>query len=432
MCNILNLVVDRASYYPMHSLITSYLDIIDIFRLSRVCKQTSDIYSDIQKTQWNINAQLRSYFKDVDAFRTLQGKTGTLIGGRFAFCFFRRLRKDNVLRLFVQAGENAEAIYDFLERERYSIISDKVSQDAENNSGLNRFSILQKPATQNHGPVLLSVSQTIETPLDAVLRNMLCTSQGCFLSWNKAYCLFPIATFTNQESYLMTPLRNDTATNTTLTRAVLQTEAQYGLKIKPPIWHPNANPSPDHTELGPYRCIGDKHTWTMHLDTTHIPAPQTPDLVLDMASFCITKTKEDSLATYLTLDYSLKKSCVLRYTYITAVNTETWHGVNGWHGMTGEAAYAVLKVQGKLDETTLMQLALLEPNERPTEYAAIVDDVGSANTAMGKFRVPATWVYYDEEVQRCLGEFHRDFVKRQDGSQHAGVGPRWVRGFYGD
>lgn len=57
-----------------------------------------------------------------------------------------------------------------------------------------------------------------------------------------------------------------------------------------------------YAELGPYRQLGDKHSWIQDLDTTGIsPSFQAPDIVLDQASFTIGNSRCERPASCLIL-----------------------------------------------------------------------------------------------------------------------------------
>jgi hypothetical protein len=71
----------------------------------------------MKKTQWNINTSLQPFFKDARVFRSIQGKTETLIGSEFAGKFFRRLQVKTGLELFTATAVNADTITEYLERE---------------------------------------------------------------------------------------------------------------------------------------------------------------------------------------------------------------------------------------------------------------------------------------------------------------------------
>ncbi|KAI4626902.1 uncharacterized protein J4E87_004243 [Alternaria ethzedia] len=117
--DLMDLVINRESRYTTHSLVTSYLGIDDIRNVQLACRKTSDLYANMKKTQWNINTSLQPFFKNTQKFRSVQAQTETLIGSKFAGKFFRRLQVKNELELFTQAGEKADALISYLEKNGY-------------------------------------------------------------------------------------------------------------------------------------------------------------------------------------------------------------------------------------------------------------------------------------------------------------------------
>jgi hypothetical protein len=136
---LMDLVINRDGYYPMHSLITSYLGIDDVRNVQLVCKKTSTLYTNMQKSQWNIKKSLQLFFKDTRAFRSTQSQTETIIGSEFAGKFFRRLQIKTELRLFTQAGDKVNTLISYLKKDGY-VLKTTLSGNQEN--GFSKVSIL--------------------------------------------------------------------------------------------------------------------------------------------------------------------------------------------------------------------------------------------------------------------------------------------------
>lgn len=69
--------------------IMSKLEIGDIIALQRTCK--APIYQELIKSQWNIDMQLKTFFRDPIAFRSSLGACNGLVCGRLVNKFFGRL-----------------------------------------------------------------------------------------------------------------------------------------------------------------------------------------------------------------------------------------------------------------------------------------------------------------------------------------------------
>jgi hypothetical protein len=111
---------------PINAVLVPYLDVLDLVRLTRVCKDLSAVYQGALKTQWDINTHLKPFFNDPLAVRQLQADTGALVTGQLAFDFFSRCRTDitNPFSIVVRPGENADAITTFLQSQSYALVQD--------------------------------------------------------------------------------------------------------------------------------------------------------------------------------------------------------------------------------------------------------------------------------------------------------------------
>jgi hypothetical protein len=47
-------------------------------------------------------------------------------------------------------------------------------------------------------------------PIAVILQNIRTTWDACFITWNKAYCLFPVSSFITHEPFLLAPLKEVT------------------------------------------------------------------------------------------------------------------------------------------------------------------------------------------------------------------------------
>jgi hypothetical protein len=137
MHGLMSFLVDRERFYPMHSLIASYLSIKDIRNVKLVCKEGAGLYDGLKKTQRSVDALLRPYFTDTKQFRFLQSRTCTLIGGVLVVSFFRRERTDGrPLAVASQVGADADAIVEFLVQDGY--VLDHVFINPLDQSGIQR------------------------------------------------------------------------------------------------------------------------------------------------------------------------------------------------------------------------------------------------------------------------------------------------------
>jgi hypothetical protein len=105
------------------------------------------------------------------------------------------------------------------------------------------------------------------------------------------------------------------------------------------------------------------------------------------------------------MQHQVVQPCVLRYNYVCLAQT---------YEPTGRRRIYYDKLRcmmGTLNDATTMQFTMLDPVDRPPQYAAILADNTLARTAMDNFTVPDFWTYYDEGFQRCVKALNHDSVE---------------------
>ena len=78
----------------------SRLPHLELARLAKICHITRDVTEQYRKAAFNINRFLAPFF-DPLAFRSLQARTQTLIGGNFAYRFLERSAPGTSINLLV-------------------------------------------------------------------------------------------------------------------------------------------------------------------------------------------------------------------------------------------------------------------------------------------------------------------------------------------
>ncbi|KAI4952814.1 hypothetical protein J4E91_003288 [Alternaria rosae] len=274
----MDLVINRESRYPMHSLITSYLGVNDMRNVQLVCRKTSQLYANTKKTQWNINTSLQPFFRDTQTFRSVQAQTETLIGSKFAGRFFRRLQVKPVLPLHAQAGENVDTLISYLKNDGYAL--DKaIAENVE--FGFSQISVFSKTSGSDGSKIPVTLRHCVYSLIDTFLRSCMCSSRAFFISWNKAYYLFPTATILERTSHLMA-LMSDTGPSPTIAR--MKRESEEGFIVKTGEWMVKAA-SESHLDFAFALSVGDKFSWVMKLDPTDVTQATVPDSPLDDAGF---------------------------------------------------------------------------------------------------------------------------------------------------
>jgi hypothetical protein len=115
--------------------------------------------------------------------------------------------------------------------------------------------------------------------------------------------------------------------------------------------------------------------------------------LLDLASFKISVASSDTVVPYLKIDSHTLKSAVLRKEYLCVPKDALTQP---------HLRKRFSDLVTALNDATLLQLTILDADQRPPEFAAIVASPHTANSAMGKFTMPEWWSYHDKSVQRFL------------------------------
>lgn len=246
-------------------------------------------------------------------------------------------------------------------------------------------------------------------PIYELLSNCAVTASLYFITWNKAYALFPYKIPVKSECYLLQPMDNPIL-------SWLRFFQSIGLTINTFSWVQHrttlrtevdgdtmellslGQAEHDVRELARYRRIGDKHTWMVNMDTRGLQVPDTPDAVLESTTFRLviqSDGEEDSekVSRYsISCDDSLKHS-VLKYRYVTINDFDE-------HQDRKESYYSarLSALWDRLNETTQLQLSPIPKKDRPAQYIAVLNNTWLASEIKGGFELPSTSKFYDDEV----------------------------------
>jgi len=239
-----------------------------------------------------------------------------------------------------------------------------------------------------------------------------------FLTWNKAYTMFPYEAFVKETCHLTgsddDELRHYISKAQDLQEDVNSywTDGVLGVEMDGPS--------------NILRRIGDSQTWILDLDTAGVAIPETPDTILESSSFELRRSSSpfvysaftDPLASkdeYPRYDqlYEDLSHAVLKYRYLIPPGTGP--------SVMNKKCDAILK---KLDRLTRVELEKIPGAERPSAYYEFergqlkAKHVRDTFTLQG-FTLPATWTFYDEEILADLNDAweSRDEVWVQDEGQ---------------
>ncbi|KAI0526282.1 hypothetical protein F5B22DRAFT_150776 [Xylaria bambusicola] len=312
--------------YPIRSCIFRYLDTRSILNL---CRTSSAFRGDIYSYLWDINEKLERFFRNPTAFRTALGRADGLIAGSFALQFFaNRFWPESDLDINLRDGEGVEILGKYLvEAEGYEMVRNQDLEVIDYDQFI-RLRDIEKIITfaksrdgNGSSPELkVQLVATKNHPIVAILGTYYTSCIVNFISWNKAYCIFPRATLLYGETVPLTePCDYDVALHNKYSKRGWRVRTR-SVNFKPGSANLlRGDLHPLGTCLNVDRRIGGSDTWTMKLGTAGVAPPPQPDSVLDYSSFSLWVTGgvqlDDPLADgcRVTINIEIFKSPSLRY-----------------------------------------------------------------------------------------------------------------------
>jgi hypothetical protein len=158
-----------------------------------------------------------------------------------------------------------------------------------------------------------------------------------FFTWNKAYALFPLSTFTHRKGYLLKEMNHHYARQ-------MAKYLRRGWRTQELLWPEEV--SPKHP-VQQHRRVGDRYTWILPFNTDGIVSKHKPDYVIEHSSFEIEEdSRPNPVERYYNIQAPIFRSCVTQYEYTYS---------SDWCEFLGE----------RLDRLTWLELWKLESSERP-------------------------------------------------------------------
>jgi len=192
-----------SSLAPAQSQIVCHFEPSDMLSLLRTSKSVHRSMKEAIAVAYSIDVRLKKFFDDPQAFRRVQAECNALITGNFARAFFANDLMPQRL-CFLVDEDGAASIRAFIETNGFPL-EKNISLIGPNNdplfqeiSACNRY----KCAANGRSIYLFITTQT-GVPLNALLCNSMSTGELSFISWNKAYALYPRHTFLEKETYLL-------------------------------------------------------------------------------------------------------------------------------------------------------------------------------------------------------------------------------------
>jgi hypothetical protein len=396
----------------LHTEILRNLEIPDVIAVSRTCKKLSPSWRTFKEACLNINVLLNPFFSNPRKFRSIQGECDGLVIYKEARWFFTRAAIGNCLPILL-GKKHIQKLATYLESEGYT------SKDYDTSSG----TVRHDPHYDNSvdvqqgwvkycnfdkrcgGGTMVALAWDAHDVglLGGWFREQCLTAELNFITWNKAYCLFPQATLQEKEAYLLCgPEVRDEIT--------WEDFADDGLKSTGLAW-PTLDPSKQKHPITSRRRIGDAQTLVVEFNTDGVAIPEKPDAVIESSVFQLvvveptdpededeyedeSPVKYTDLARYC-MDFIIIGQHVLKWDYMIPGSFDSPYGK------------FTEKIIKHLDQATILELQKLPDRHQAKQYRQLVTD-------SKKLDLPQSWTFWDKKVVPMLLEGSKQWVKNDD------------------
>ncbi|KAI9150790.1 hypothetical protein HJFPF1_10567 [Paramyrothecium foliicola] len=368
-------IFDPSAYFPILDSILRHLTIADALILCQACKGLSNLKDHLLRKTSNINERLKDFVSHPVQLRSELGHCNALIFGNFALGFFDLTpRKIRELDIVVGVGADSERLKTYLNE------SEGYQTEAEGPSiPISARSLLD---SSNRPGVAIRITETSTAPILHILKSSYTTACVNFLTWNKAFCMFPLDTLIKHRFY---PLQNfDDRFGSRLNEL-----ARQGWTTRDIIW-PDFKRE-ESLKIAKLRRVGDASALSISLNTDGVVVPPVPDSVIQYAQFVVVKDDPTQprrgafrhppglpspRGSYLSLGVLEMKSHGVRYVYAT--------GSSSWSTYLGER---------------LRRWAWLEAFKMGTEGTPWRSATNSPLVSeITDFATPETWDFADNQI----------------------------------
>ncbi|KAG2123282.1 hypothetical protein DEU56DRAFT_830141 [Suillus clintonianus] len=357
---------------PVYDLIFCDLSPRTLVRLSLTCRTTHKAVTRFFKRAYNVNRHLSHYFPDPLSFRSLQARTGLVISGSNALQFLdRTFYPESDLDVYSHAGHVYEVL-EWIESTGYKFEPhkyqgedwhDHVSPDWDGTVARTtrfiptgedvrstRYSNIAEVYTFKRlvdigGELVelqIQVIETICNPIDTIMKyHSTCVMN--IITFNAAYSFYPIATFEDRSAVKIPGSRHRPDV---LAKYVKRGWRVYSVFRPKDIAQPYKSPFlPNVT-----RWVGDRHCWTIPLDTSGVgprtaSSPSSEQFSWDPSTQngWIMKTMPAAMKglSVPDMDYNPITTTIFRYNYI--VPSESLAStIRGWAFSQGKLNHEIL------------------------------------------------------------------------------------------
>ncbi|KAI1098501.1 hypothetical protein F4804DRAFT_350322 [Jackrogersella minutella] len=365
-------------YYPARHRFMPLLSTKDIIRL---CQTSWTIRRAIMDNEWDINTKLERFIRYPYQFRSQLGRSDAFISGSFALQFFERIAyPESDLDILVQDSESLESLSEFITTvEGYKMTRDESPYKDAQSIYIRTVQTYMYQATRDDkidgkktGQSKVQFIVTHDIPLLTALRHFYTTALMNFITWNKAYSIFPRATFLSHETMPLKPVNDYFG-------ELHRKYSKRGWKMRTqPLDCDMTTKRTDPFGRRTNRRIGDDDTWVLRLDMVGIEQPSKPDYVLEYCGFQVSAVTSPEVRAQVFKSPSLK----YRYIYPVVGRSRLF-----W---TELGKFLARNTYGQLMKMSQSKVDELLQNKKPPEITPF----------QLEFEQPEGWDYHDDFIPR--------------------------------
>lgn len=222
-----------------------------------------------------------------------------------------------------------------------------------------------------------------------VLLHSYTTARVNFITWNKAYSIFPIQTLIHHKCYALQPLDYDVG-------FILREQSDQGWTSRDMIW---LDLDISHRCLKPsgHRRIGDRASIVIPLELKDVRPVSTPDSAVEYAQFEV--TTEPARPFRESYENHQVRSDTLSSPALRSV-----------HMYSSDSWYKFLV--RRLERWTLCELSKLESEERPALFAVEFPDSLHLSD-LQDVQLPDSWDYADDQIPEWYSEWEQSTMEER-------------------
>jgi hypothetical protein len=206
------------------------------------------------------------------------------------------------------------------------------------------------------------------------------TAEFSFISWNKAFSMFPSATYVEQKAYMLTRSTEETV------EACASYLGSDGIEIKTLSWDDTDAIVERSLAVG-RRRVGDKSTWIIDLDTEGVQDPGRSDAVLESSTFEVVlyDDRVEGAPIHEEAPRYMIDCMALEHPSLRNVFVMAWE--RGNQGLSHFRRHCV-DLSSYLDGVVVMQLMKISEDQRPPEYVYLLKKEVTASDLCGRIELP--------------------------------------------